>query len=118
LRLRLASFLLLTLAYAVVSVAPCQPVFDEADAGLPFAASAERIAAWDAARANQPGASIAAACPCGCEQKSPVRSGGGAGFALLRTTPERAFAPSGFEVAFASPFAPAAPSHGIDPVPI
>lgn len=117
-RLRLASSLLLTLAYAVVSVAPCQPVFDEAESGLPFAASVERIAAWDAARSTQPETSIAAACPCGCEQKSPVRSGGGVGFALHRTAPERAFAPSGFEVAFASPGAPAAPGQEIDPVPI
>jgi hypothetical protein len=118
LRLRLASFLLLTIAYAVVSVAPCQPVLDDAESGLPFAASTERVAAWEAARSTQPETSLAAACPCGCEQKSPVRSGGSVGFALLRTARESVFVPSGFEVAFASPGAPAAPRQGIDPVPI
>ena len=109
---------MLTLVYAMASGAPCQPLLEDVDGGLPFAASAERTAAWEASRSTWPETSIAAACPCGCEQKSPARSGTAAGFALLRATAERTFTPSSFEVAFAAPAAPAAPTRGIDPVPI
>lgn len=116
--LRITASLLLAVAYTLSAVSPCPPVL-EASARAPYSsAKAAQLAAPDADGAAEPQTSIAAACPCGCEKKSPVRGGGSAGFALSRPTPEPAFQPTAFTVAAASPARPAAPDAGIDPVPI
>lgn len=116
--LRASACLLLTVAYTLAAVAPCQPVFEGPANGSPAEARAERVTAWDAAGAEEPQTSIAAACPCGCEKKSPVRTGAGAGFALSRVAPEPACGAASFEVAFAPPSAPVMPDPGIDPIPV
>lgn len=115
--LRNPAALLIAVAYSVVAVAPCNPVRDEADTQPPFAASAERLAAWHTAEAAEPDATIAAECPCGCEKKSSL-GGGSSGFALKRAEPGAT--PRTFALAQAhfAPDAPPAPGFEIDPVPI
>jgi hypothetical protein len=113
--LRAAFCLLLAAAYTLSAVSPCGPVLEDRSARPPFAASAERISAWEADAAQQ---KVTAACPCGCPRKSPVRSGGSAGFALLRPAPEPVFQPASFEIASSPPASPAAPYRDVDPAPI
>jgi hypothetical protein len=115
--LRAILCLLLSAAYTAAAVVPCAPVLEDTEPGLPFAASAERVAAFEAALAAEPEVSIGAECPCGCEKKSPVR-GSGTGFALPRPLPEAAFGAEGFEIASSLPAAHGAPDRLPEPVPI
>jgi hypothetical protein len=117
-RLRHLAGLLLAVAYATVAVLPCQPVLEDRDDAPPFAASAERLEAWHAAHEDEGSTSIAAECPCGCEKKSPVRAGGGSGFALSPAPAAPAIGAAHLALAPAAPAPPSAPQLGVDPVPV
>lgn len=101
---------LLAAAYVVSAAWPCAPT---PQGGGLQTAGAHAATSDD----GEPGHTIQARCPCGCD-KNPVRSGGRLGFALAKS-PAQATTPVGHRpLATSAPRLPAAPPRTLDPVPV